>query len=793
MRTEHRLLRIWAPGLAAALVVSSALVSTAPAEAVSPPPPLTPGLPAAPVDFDKAYHTFVAVPDTQGLVTSDKSAQIGAWIAANKTNENIKGVIALGDMVGASESEAQWANAKALYGVASTSGSVYNSGIPVSFIPGNHDYYEQAANGDGTGNMPSRSLYGNTNPTNPAVNCNKVDNVNYFNYFNCFGEGSIWAHHSAAGSTGLVYSWNGTDEFGYDGSSDDESPTDRTDNGANSYQRITVGNATYMILGLEAVPRRSVITWANRLLNRFPTDKVILATHQFASGADGQVLRDDANLLLIPPTASSPLASTCRPVSWPAGARCLDAAYAAQAKNPAITIKDADPKHPDQFKFVYGVPPGAAYSSGETLYNDLVSKHDNIFLVLSGHSGSSDRAIVTPLRNGLGSLVYSVIADSQNIETKDNPLGMVVLIRVADRSDKMQIVYYSTVWDAHGVVQMSDADIAKYNASGPCATPPAGTALATRACLVVGRPQAFVSAVAANSVVWATDDRGLLWGMSYDTQTGVLTKPSLVGYGWAGWRIFSPGDMNKDGKADLLGISAAGDLYVYAGDGKGGVTTKTAIGSAWSTRTLITPGGLTDDNFPYLLGIDSAGDLYLYKGNGAGGLAPGPYTKVGSGWKGWQAMPAGDVDGDGKADLLGLDPSGRLFFYPGLGSGSKWFGSRIQVTTRLLARAQGAGNLDKQGADNLDKREAAEILGIAPDGTLWKYTWTGTAFVEEKSGSGWSSYILVSGSDITGDGWGDILGIVTAATPAQYGEMYFLAGTGMTGLGTFGVKTRVKP
>ena len=106
-----------------------------------------------------------------------------------------------------------------------------------------------------------------------------------------------------------------------------------------------------------------------------------------------------------------------------------------------------------------------------------------------------------------------------------------------------------------------------------------------------------------------------------------------IGGGWGFAKVFSPGDFTGDGKADILGVSSNGDLYLYRGNGAGGFAGGgTRIGAGWGIfAKVFSPGDFTGDGKADILGVSSNGDLYLYRGNGAGGFAGGG-TRIGAGW-----------------------------------------------------------------------------------------------------------------------------------------------------------------
>jgi hypothetical protein len=78
------------------------------------------------------------------------------------------------------------------------------------------------------------------------------------------------------------------------------------------------------------------------------------------------------------------------------------------------------------------------------------------------------------------------------------------------------------------------------------------------------------------------------------------------------------------------------------------------------------------------LARDSSGVLWSYLGNGAG-IFPNR-IRVGAGWNTMTAISgAGDLNGDGRADLVARDSRGTLWSY--LGNGAGIFPTRVSAGT----------------------------------------------------------------------------------------------------------------
>lgn len=170
-------------------------------------------------------------PDIQNMTRriQDAGRSMFQWVKDNKTAENIKAVLQVGDITDWTTS-AEWDTATAWFNIFD------GASIPYVTTIGNHDY-------DGTWNPSLRQV------------------TAYNQYFGA-------ARYAAKSYFGGYFTTDPLSQ-GY----------------ANSYYKFDAGSKKYFVLNLEFIPRDTVIGWAGRVLDSIyaaePTREAIILTHAY--------------------------------------------------------------------------------------------------------------------------------------------------------------------------------------------------------------------------------------------------------------------------------------------------------------------------------------------------------------------------------------------------------------------------------------------------------------------------------------------------------------------------------
>ncbi|GHG73632.1 FG-GAP-like repeat-containing protein [Streptomyces griseocarneus] len=157
--------------------------------------------------------------------------------------------------------------------------------------------------------------------------------------------------------------------------------------------------------------------------------------------------------------------------------------------------------------------------------------------------------------------------------------------------------------------------------------------------------------------------------------------------GWNGLKDLFAGDFNGDGKKDVGATEiSTGKLVLYPGtgtsDGLRALGDRVEIGDGgWNgMNKLVSPGDLDKDGKDDLIANEiGTGKLFLYSGSGNGVKSR---VEIGrGGWNGISDIAGADFNGDGIGDMAAVESEpgseGKLYFYPGTGTGR--FGDRVEI------------------------------------------------------------------------------------------------------------------
>lgn len=153
----------------------------------------------------------------------------------------------------------------------------------------------------------------------------------------------------------------------------------------NVWREFKVGDTQYLVITLDYGPSDEVLAWANQVVAAHPKHKVIVTTHAYVY-LDGK--------------PSTPASSTA-------------------------------PKNHQ------------GNNNGEDVWNKFVKKHNNIFLVLSGHH-SCDRVEVDQAKGDHGNVVTQMLIDFQGVDDYYDGTGMVTMLYFGKDGNTLEVETYST-------------------------------------------------------------------------------------------------------------------------------------------------------------------------------------------------------------------------------------------------------------------------------------------------------------------------------------------------------------
>ena len=259
----------------------------------------------------------------------------------------------------------------------------------------------------------------------------------------------------------------------------------------------------------------------------------------------------------------------------------------------------------------------------------------------------------------------------------------------------------------------------------------------------------------------------------YGSSTGInLSSPISLpspGSPYFGASVASVGDVNGDGFADVIVGDANGDAYLYISSNAVFTTTPTAhlTGGTHFGWSVASAGDVNGDGYSDVIVGDGHGNAYVYLGSNSTFSTTAATTLTGAASFGNSVASAGDVNGDGFADVIVGAQDGNAYVYNGSSSGIASVASGA-ATTNLSNPATNYGISVACAGDVNGDGYSDVIVGSSSTGSNPSYALT---YQGGPSGSIPNSNLSILGTpaydryglsvssagDINGDGYSDVI------------------------------------
>ena len=262
--------------------------------------------------------------------------------------------------------------------------------------------------------------------------------------------------------------------------------------------------------------------------------------------------------------------------------------------------------------------------------------------------------------------------------------------------------------------------------------------------------------VGASDILWRNSGGDLtLWGSGVGS--GPLQSTQDFGLISTAWQVEQIGDFSGDGRADILWRNTSTNEVGLWNSVPNGATLSFAnenLGVVASTWQVVGSGDFTGDGPDQILWRNtSTGDLGLWSGHAAKANVIYADLDLGLVATQWQVAGVGDFNGDGKADILWRNSStndvGLWISNPGAGPVTFTFQDSGLISSAW--QIQGVGDLNGDGKADIVWRNSS-----TNDLSLWLGDGAG-GFTFQDLGPAASNWHIQQVSDLNGDGKADIL------------------------------------
>ena len=221
------------------------------------------------------------------------------------------------------------------------------------------------------------------------------------------------------------------------------------------------------------------------------------------------------------------------------------------------------------------------------------------------------------------------------------------------------------------------------------------------------------------------------------------------------WRFQGIGDFDGDGDGDVLLRHENGRWYYYAMDGRDapddGVRLAMSVNPVWQFAAI---GDFNGDGTDDVLIRNTSHGRWFYYPILDGAVAAGRGSANITGSANWRLAGVGDLNGDGNDDILLRHTNGRWWYYP-------MEGSRQIVAGRGFVDIETDQDWQLADIGDFDGDERDEILLRHADGRWYHYPMNGRLHDADQAGSANVTrnldFQFAGVGDLTGDGKDDVL------------------------------------
>lgn len=222
-------------------------------------------------------------------------------------------------------------------------------------------------------------------------------------------------------------------------------------------------------------------------------------------------------------------------------------------------------------------------------------------------------------------------------------------------------------------------------------------------------------------ILWTSANNDLyIWFGGKGSSTGF--KPTYVGTYPAGWQVVGAGDIDGDGKADIYWNEPSTHQFGYWLMNGATVTTRvsTSYPAGWTPVAL---GDFDGDGKTDVLWSNTSNDLGIWFSRVTSTGGTFDREDVGTFAAGWKLVGTGDLNGDGKSDLVWMKTDGSAWGY--------WLmnGTQRESTVSLPLQGNDPSNVIVNVSDYNHDGLADLVWSNGSNLTLWTNTGSATGAI----------------------------------------------------------------